>query len=77
MSDVHDSCVSFQELINRHLITMAQIDHSENPGKGCGLNINGHEQETQFLPFLCHLFICLKFLRPLVVLLCPQFFFSW
>lgn len=22
-----------QELINRHLITMAQIDHSENPGK--------------------------------------------
>lgn len=24
---------SFQELINRHLITMAQIDQSENPGK--------------------------------------------
>ena len=22
-----------QELINRHLITMAQIDQSENPGK--------------------------------------------
>lgn len=39
-SDVDDACVSFQELINRHLITMAQIDHSENPGKGCGLNIN-------------------------------------
>lgn len=26
-----------QELINRHLITMAQIDHSENPGKGSTL----------------------------------------
>lgn len=25
---------SFQELINRHLITMAQIDHSENTGSG-------------------------------------------
>lgn len=32
-SDVNDSRVSLQELINRHLITMAQIDHSENPGK--------------------------------------------
>ncbi|KAM9712757.1 PAN2-PAN3 deadenylation complex subunit PAN3 isoform 1-T1 [Menidia menidia] len=32
-----------QELINRHLITMAQIDHSENPGTASALALTGND----------------------------------
>lgn len=38
-----------QELINRHLITMAQIDHSENPGKGSTVLSKGCYWLQQFL----------------------------
>lgn len=61
MSDVNDSRVSLQELINRHLITMAQIDHSENPGKRLwDFKVLSSWTRVKIISVL---WVCLKFLR--------------
>lgn len=59
----------FQELINRHLITMAQIDHSENPGEGFGLKTYCcPELKSKWSAWLVHLFKVVRCARVAVPL---------
>lgn len=71
MSDVNDSRVSLQELINRHLITMAQIDHSENPGRRLW-DFKVLSSWTR-VKIISELWVCLKLL-PACLALCALVF---